>query len=156
MKTARLWHCKYRTVAQLAELTLLEGLDVATFPDASLEPLNGLTQLKYLRLLHLPRVTDLSPLTDLRELKVLRLATLPSWDASGKTTEVESLAPLAGLPALRHLELFGVHPRDRTLSALETCPSLASVRVSKYPAQEVERFAEATGPDNAFAPEPWF
>ena len=154
--TARLWHCKFRTVAPLGDLHLLEGLDVATFHDASLTPLERLTRLRYLRLVHLPEVSDLGPLGCLQNLEVLHLSTLPSWDASGKTTEIESLARLARMPALRHLELFGVHPPDRSLSALEPCVSLVSVRVSGYPLHEVERFRRATGLDNAFAPHPWF
>lgn len=41
--TARVWHCRYETLAPLESLTALEGLDIATYPDASLEPLAGLS-----------------------------------------------------------------------------------------------------------------
>ena len=70
--------------------------------------------------------------------------------------EVESLRPLAALPNLRHLELYGVRPGDGSLRALETCTALESVRVSKYEAGEVERFRNVSGASDASAPEPWF
>jgi hypothetical protein len=87
----------------------------------------------------------LAPLADLHRLKILSLSTLPSWDASGQVTEVRSFAPLGRLPALKHLGLFGVVPRGRSLKALERCPNLVSVCVSKFPKAEVKRFREATG-----------
>ena len=150
----RLWHCNYKTLAPLRALSNLRTLVVATYPDTDLEPVASVEGLKYLRLLHLPGVTDLEPLVHLQNLKTLRLATLPSWDSSGKTITVASLAPLAQLPALVHLELFGVRPADRSLCDLEGSSSLMSVRVSKYSKPEVERFYEATGWRDDFAPAP--
>lgn len=152
----RVWHCKYRSLAELARLRNVEGLVVATYPDATLEPLRHLRSLRYLRLLHLPKVSALDPLAEVVSLEVLSISTLPSWDASGKVTEVESLRPMARLPLLRHLELFGVRPPDRSLRELEVCPSLETLRVSKYPKPEVERFRRVRSVTNDFAPEPWF
>lgn len=150
----RVWHCNYQSLVPLSGYPNIKILVIATFPDDDLEPVAALTGLEYLRVLHLPGVTDLAPLERLQRLRTLRLATLPSWDSSGKVTTVESLAPLAGLPHLAHLELFGVRPADKSLRDLEGSPSLVSVRVSKYPKPEVRRLHEATGWADAFAPGP--
>ena len=156
LRTLRAWHCNYRTLEPVAHLTSLTGLVVATYPDASLELLGGLEELRYLFILHLPKIDSIEPIAHLNRLEVLRLHTLPDWDASGRTTQVESLDPLARLPHLRHVELFGVRPADRSLRSLERSPNLESVRVSKYPKAEVARFQETTGLSDRFAPEPWF
>lgn len=156
VETARIWHCKYQTLGPVAKLRNLRGLVIATYPDDELQLLSELNSIEYLSILHLPKVTDLAPLAALNQLQVLRLATLPSWDSSGKTTTVNSLAPLAQLQHLTSLELFGVMPLDQSLSALESCASLASVRVNRYPASEVERFRSVTGVADECAPEPWF
>lgn len=84
----------------------------------------------------------------------MRLQTQPGWDASGRTTVVSSLRPLARLPRLRRLELFGVQPADRPLGDLEAAPDLVSARFSQYPRAEVERWYAATGASDAFAPSP--
>jgi hypothetical protein len=87
-------------------------------------------------------------------LESLSLETLPSWDASGKVTEVESLDPIASLPSLKHVALFGVVPKTKSLAALERCPKLISARFSKYPKAERERFYEAKKVSDGHVPEP--
>ena len=156
VRTARIWHCKYRTLEPLSELIGLEGLIIATFPDPDLESLSTLKSLRYLRILHLPHVRHLDPLAGLDRLEVLTLETLPSWDASGKVTEVESLQPLTRLSALKHLQLFGVRTPQRSLAQLEDIPSLESVRLSKWPTAEVARFRSRTGIPDTPAPGAWF
>jgi hypothetical protein len=140
----RIWHCKYRTVRSVGEFRELQTLVIATFPDESLVFLTSLQRLRHLQIVHMPKVNDLSPLGELRNLESLSLETLPSWDASGKVTQVGSLEPLADLPGLKHLALFGVVPTTKSLSALERCPRLVSARFSKYPKAEVSRFYERT------------
>lgn len=150
----RVWHCKYGSLRELSSFPNLSTLVIATFPDADLEVLGTLSRLRDLSILHLPNITSLDPIRTLRDLEVLRLHTLPSWDSSGKKTVVESLAPVASLPRLRHLELFGVVPRDGSLRELEGHPSLQTARFHKYAKKEKERFYEVTGLDDSFAPEP--
>ena len=150
----RVWHCGYRTLRPVGELHQLRTLVIATFPDKSLSFLSELRSLRYLRILHLPKVTDLAPLTELQRLTSLSLSTLPSWDSSGRITEVESLDSIGTLAALEHLELFGVVGRTRSLAAIERCRSLASARFSKYPKEEVDRFYAATRVSDSHVPEP--
>jgi hypothetical protein len=152
--SAQVWHCKYDSLVALGDLQNLETLVVATYPDESLEPIGRLEKLRYLSLLHFPRVSDLSPLAGCAELVTVSLATLPSWDTSGKIIQVESLEPLARLPRLEHLELFGVCPPDRRLAPLLSAPSLASLRVSKYPEAESGDFYDRTGVSADFNPKP--
>lgn len=150
----RVWHCKYKSLEGLSDFVNLRTLVIATYPDADLAPLTGLSNLEYLSIMHLPKVSDLAPLSQLKKLNTIRLSTLPSWDSSGKQTTVRTLAPLAELPDLTHLELFGVLPEDGTLHDLENCRSLESIRVSKYPESEVVRFYRRTGLPDSFAPSP--
>ena len=150
----RIWHCKYNSLAALSKFTNVETLVIATYPDAGLEPLAGLLRLKYLSIMHLPKVSDLQPLSQLRRLRTARFSTLPSWDSSGKRTIVRSLEPLAGLPDLAHVELFGVLPEDGLLQPLERCLALESVRVSRYRKSEVSRFYSVTELRDSFAPSP--
>ncbi len=155
VETLRVWHCKYRTLAQLSKFTNLQGLEVASFPDDTLDSVGELHGLRYLRILHLRRVTQLTPLRNLRSLITLRLDTLPSWDASRKKTIVESLAPLAALEDLRHIELFGVVPADGSLRPLQAL-ALTTARFHLVPKAEVKRFYAATGVANAHSPPPNF
>jgi hypothetical protein len=149
---ARIWHCKYKSLAGLSAFASLEELTIATYPDASFDILGVLKRLRYLKVLHFPNVKTLSALVSLQRLEVLSLATSPSWDSSNKRLVVGSLAPLAELPALRHLELLGVVPKDQSLAQLESCLALASVRVSGYPTNESKRFYASTQIANAFNP----
>jgi hypothetical protein len=150
----RVWHCQYKSLASLSAFIHLKTLVIATYPDADLTPLIGLRRLEYLSIMHAPKVSDLGPLRHLKGLKTIRLSTLPSWDSSGKTTIVRSLAPLAELPSLSHVELFGVLPEDGTLHALENCPTLETVRVSRYRKSEISRFYRVTELQDSFAPSP--
>lgn len=153
--TIRIWHCGYRTLAPLAEFRNLEGAEIASFPDDSLEVLSELAKFRYLRILHLPKVKDLSPLGELGALEVLRLHTLPSWDAAGRRTEVTSLGPIATLKNLEAVELFGVVPADLSVSSLAGLPRLRSARLQGFP-HDLAKACRAIGVDDDFAPEPWF
>jgi hypothetical protein len=115
--------------------------------------LAALGDLQYLRILHLPRVTDLGPLERLQRLETLSLEMLPSWDSSGKLTVVDSLDPIGRLVRLKHLALFGVVPKNRSLAAVQRCRSLVSARFSKYPKGEVQRFYAETAVADDHVPE---
>jgi hypothetical protein len=139
----RIWHCKYRSLRDLALFKNVVDLEVATYPDDTFEPLEGLLRLERLRVLHLPKITDLTPLASLTQLRYLSLATLPSWDSSGKVTEVRGLEPVAALPVLAEVELFGVVPPSRRVDDLLRAPALREARVSRYANGESERMAAA-------------
>lgn len=157
VQSARIWNCKYKSLQGLEMLENLEILVIASFPEKSFEILATLGKLKYLSVLHLPKVTSLEPLRALKRLESLSLATSPAWDAKGQLTTVASLEPIACLPALQHLELFGVCPPTRSpLELLAGCAVLRSARFSKYEPEEVEAFYKATRASDAFNPEPVF
>jgi hypothetical protein len=141
--SARIWHCSYRSLAPVADLTGLTRLEIATYPDASLSALAGFVRLEELSILHLPNVTDLSPLQGLSRLRRLDLMTNPSWDSSGKVTTVDSLRPLTTLPLLEEVNLFGIVPADPVIDDLLECRALRRAKVSRYPPAEVERLRSA-------------
>jgi hypothetical protein len=148
------WFCQYRSLRLLGELSNLRVLVVAGYPDSNFASMASLQNLEYLSVLHFPGATDLAALVELRALRTLRLSSLPSWDASGKVLEVDSLAPIAELPLLEHLELFGVRPANASLRDLEGAPALRTVKVSRYPPAEVTRFQSSTRATNDSAPAP--
>jgi len=148
----RVWHCKYKTLQPIAEFHNLEELVVATFPDKTLRPIVSLRKLRYLRIVHMPKIASLHELSELEGLESLALETSPSWDASRRCTIVESLEPIAAITGLKHLELFGVCPPDKSLAALEKLKTLQSARFSQYPQTEVERFYRNTGVINEYIP----
>jgi len=154
IQSLRIGHCKYQSLRGLGGFPHLRVLDIASYPDTTLDPIGDLLELRYLRILHLPKVRSLAPLERLGELLTLALETLPSWDSSGRITEVETLEPIANLPRLRHLVLFGVRPMDQSLKPLQASKSLRSVRVQRYPRAEVARFYSETHWSDAHVPEP--
>lgn len=156
IRTLRIWHCKYKSLQALAEFGNLEELVIASFPDKSLEIIASLRKLRYLSILHMPKVSELEVLSRLPNIESLSLSTSPAWDSAGKCTIVDSLEPIAGLAALKNLELLGVCPVSKSLAALEQCKNLQSARFSQYPKEELERFYSATGVANLFNPEPSF
>ena len=149
VQSLTVWHCKFQTLEPLASFRNLTRLAIAGFPDESFEPISTLTNLRELSVLHFPRVRSLSPLKQLVQLVALSLESLPSWDTSRRQLVVESLSPLAELPSLAHLQLFGVVPPERSLAALEATSSLKSARFQGYPSAESERFYLAKGVKNA-------
>jgi len=102
------------------------------------------------------KVTELSALATLTNLESLSLATSPAWDAAGKSTTVDSLAPISELKLLSHIELFGIRRQDFSLAELERCHNLKTARFSQYSKEEVERFYQVTNTRNQFIPKPSF
>jgi hypothetical protein len=156
VRSARVWHCKYKSLVPLGALCNLEELVIATFPDESFEFLGKLSELRFLQIVHMPKICDISPLSRLQRLTALSLSTLPNWDASRKTTTIQSLDPLSHLSQLTYLELLGVCPPDKSLVPLEKCKHLQTARVSQYPLDEMARFFSATEVINEFNPRPLF
>jgi len=132
-ESAWIWHCGFRSLSGLGQLTNLRKLEVCGYPDASLEPLRALNRLQHLSMMHLPAVTSLAPLSCLVALRRLTLAALPAHDLASTPVEVESLAPLSSLPALEEVNLFGVRPADQSLQVLWGIPTLRRVRLVDYP-----------------------
>ena len=154
--SAKVWYCKYKSLLPLSQMRNLEELVIAGFPDDSFEFLGRLEKLRVLHILHMPKIGNIAPLAKLMQLKSVSLATLPSWDASKKITTIQSLEPLAAIPELAYLELFGVCPPDKSLVPLERCRYLQTARISNYPMVEIDRFFSETKIINKFNPEPSF
>ncbi|MES2016655.1 MAG: hypothetical protein V4484_09175 [Pseudomonadota bacterium] len=154
--SAKVWHCKYKSLLPLAQMRNLEELVIASFPDASFEFLGTLAKLRVLHVMHMPKICDIGALAKLSQLTSISLATLPSWDASSKTTTIQSLEPLAEIPELAYLELLGICPPDKSLAPLGRCKHLQTARISHYPMVEIDRFFSETKVINKFNPEPSF
>jgi Leucine-rich repeat (LRR) protein len=153
VKSMTIWHCKYLSFSQISKCTNLEQLNIVTLPENDFEFLSKCCNLKFLSITHLPNITCLDALAGLTELETLSLSTLPSWDSSGKKTTVHSLEPLANLPKLKFVELFGVVPELVSLESLGTLQNLESVRFSKYPKKVVNQFYKLYGVSDNWAPE---
>ena len=154
IESLSVWHCKYQTLEPLHAFHALRSLKIATFPNETFEFLTGLSNLQWLSVVHLPKVSNLESLAGVSSLRFLELQTLPSWDSSSKRTVVRSLAPLLRLRNLEHISLLGVVPEDRSLTPLEGCTGLKSARFHGYPRKEIERFFTASAVANASMPLP--
>lgn len=141
----RVWHCGYRTLRPVGDLVSLRHLVIATFPDESFDLLSPLENLESLRVLHFPKTKSLAPLASLRKLKSISLESLPSWDASSKRLTVDSLNPLAQLPELESIQLFGVVTSNKSLGELEASQSLRFASFHGYSKAEIARFFQASG-----------
>jgi hypothetical protein len=137
--SARIWHCSYKSLEPISKLTNLRNLVIASYPDSTLEFISTLENLEVLEILHLPNINSLAPLSRLKKLTCLSLSTLPSWDASRKTTSVDTLEPITMLPLLEKLSLLGVVPISRTTDMLLNCKTLKHIRISQYPKSEQEK-----------------
>jgi len=155
VRSACIWFCRYRSLRALAAYSHLRELKIGGLPDDSLEAIGALRELRYLCIVDLPGIRSLEPLRGLGQLETLSLATLPEWQGKRRQV-VESLEPIAALPALEHLELLGVCPPDLSLAPLEFCPNLVSARFAHYPPREVDRFELVTQLPGDFAPLPQF
>jgi hypothetical protein len=141
--SARILSCRYRTLAPLRAFTNLRTLEIHEYPDRSLAPLSTMARLERLTIRHMPELEELAGIEGLVSLRYLYLATRPSWDASGRVTVVRTLAPIAELPNLTTLRLFGVRPQDKRVDDLLRIPTLVDASISKYPRREIERLDAA-------------
>jgi hypothetical protein len=135
---ARILACRYTSYEGLRQMTNLVSLEVIDWLAADLEALRGLHRLEQLKITHLPKITSVEPLAGLVSLRRLILETIPSWDSSGKVTEVDSLAPLRGLP-LEEVNMFGVRPASKSVDDLLEISTLRKARLSKFAAKEIKR-----------------
>lgn len=143
--SAKVWYCKFRSLAPISQFKNLKTLVIAGFPDSTLDPISSIVGLEYLQIVHMPKITSLDGLSGLKNLQSLSLSTLPSWDSSGKRTIVDSLHPIAALKKLKYMELYGICPANSTLVDLEDCASLVSASFSKYPTGVADQFIEKMG-----------
>lgn len=143
---ARVLACCYEQWAALGQLTNLISLEVIDWHARDFEALRPLRHLEQLKVTHLPKVTNLDALADLISLRRLILETIPSWDSSGKVTQVDSLEPLKRLP-LEEVQMFGVRPASKSVDDLLAIPILRQARLSKFAAKEIKRI-KAVLPDD--------
>jgi hypothetical protein len=135
---ARILACRFENWDALGEMSNLVSLEVIDWYAETLDALRPLRQLEQLKITHLPKITSLAPLSELVSLRRLILETIPSWDSSGKVTQVESLRPLCALP-LEEVNMFGVRPASRAVDELLEIATLRKARLSKFAAKEIER-----------------
>jgi hypothetical protein len=141
----RVMHVRYASLEPLSGFPNLRELSIIALPGPDLEFLRACPQLQYLRICHMPQVASLEPLEALERLVTLSLTVAPSAAPSRRWHRVASLSPIARLPALRHLDLLGVVPPERSLRPLEACPGLVTALFQGYPRSEEDRFHAKTG-----------
>jgi hypothetical protein len=139
-------HCGEAGLARFGGLTNLSALSLFAFKAASLDGVQALPALEYLRVEHAPKIESLAPLGGCGRLRWLWLSTPAGWDASRKTIKAESLAPLSRLASLEHLTLMGIEPRDASLwplARLTRLKQLGFSHVFTVPMAEYARLAAA-------------
>ena len=116
------WRCRTTSLAPLSKLSGLESLELDD--PLMISGIERLTSLTCLVLRHFRRVKSLAPLSALSNLRAISMSTIPSWDASRRCLEVDSLEPLRKLVNLESLRLMGIKPLDRRLDPLHDLTNL--------------------------------
>jgi hypothetical protein len=157
-----LFSCRMEVVADRPDIMSARALEMTAVRDTDIAFLRGnpnlrvlylveaqtlqgiaaLPQIRELVLLHIPKVRSLEPLAALRDLEVLTISTPPSWDASRRCIEVDSLDPLKKLAGLIALSLTGVRPLHGGLRPLRELKGLRRLEVSHVYDFGLEDYAE--------------
>ena len=127
------------SLAPLRALRRLQALELDDPP--TLSGLDSLSDLKCLVLRHFRRIRSLSLVEPLSRLRVLSMSTIPSWDASRRCLEVDSLEPCSRLSGLESLCLMGVRPLKGRLEPLQRLVSLKYLHISHVYQFELEDYA---------------
>jgi hypothetical protein len=123
----------------LAAVPWIESL---TLDDpATLDGLEALQQIRKLTVDYFPKIRDLSPIGALGQLTTLLLTTPPSYDASRKCFEVESLDPLGRLGHLVELTMRGVIPLSGRLEPLHGLRQLRQLEITHVSCFTLEDYA---------------
>lgn len=129
-------------IASLAPLRALAHLAALELDDPpTLAGLDQLVDLKCLVLRHFRRIKSLEPVGTLSGLRAISMSTIPSWDASRRCLEVESLEPLSELADLESLCLIGVKPLDGRLDPLQRLTNLKYLHLSHEFQFQLEDYA---------------
>ena len=129
-------------ITSLAPLSKLSGLESLELDDPpTISGIDRLTSLKCFVLRHFRRVKSLAPLSALSNLRAISMSTIPSWDASRRCLEVDSLEPLRKLINLESLRLMGIKPLDRRLDPLHELTNLKYLHVSHEFQFQLEDYA---------------
>ena len=129
-------------ITSLAPLCKLSGLESLELDDPpTIAGIEGLISLKCLVLRHFRRITNLAPLSSLSNLRAVSMSTIPSWDASRRCLEIDSLEPLRKLINLESLRLMGIKPLDRRLDPLHDLTNLKYLHISHEFQFQLEDYA---------------
>ena len=129
-------------ITSLAPLSKLSGLEFLELDDPpTIAGIEGLISLKCLVLRHFRRITNLAPLSCLSNLRAVSMSTIPSWDASRRCLEIDSLEPLRKLINLESLRLMGIKPLDRRLDPLHDLTNLKYLDISHEFQFQLEDYA---------------
>jgi len=129
-------------ITSLAPLSRLSGLESLELDDPpTISGMERLPSLKCLVLRHFRRVKSLAPLSALSNLRAISMSTIPSWDASRRCLEVDSLEPLRKLINLESLSLMGIEPLDRRLDPLHDLTNLKYLHISHEFQFQLEDYA---------------
>ncbi|HXH50101.1 MAG TPA: hypothetical protein VNM47_12225 [Terriglobia bacterium] len=127
------------SLAPLRHLPKLQAISLADPP--VLHGLEGLKNLRCLTMRHFRRINSLSAVAALPELRALSVSTIPSWDASRRCLQVESLEPLGKAVALESLALMGIWPQDARLEVLHGLANLRFLHISHVYGFSLEQYA---------------
>ena len=129
-------------ITSLAPLSKLSGLESLELDDPpTIAGIEGSISLKCLVLRHFRRITNLAPLSSLSNLRAVSMSTIPSWDASRRCLEIDSLEPLRKLINLESLRLMGIKPLDRRLDPLHDLTNLKYLHISHEFQFQLEDYA---------------
>ncbi len=127
----KIWYSSINDWEILSKFQNLVSLEIAGYDSDSLEPISKLIGLKTLRLLHFPKLQDISKITCNINIENLSLESLPSYDASNKYLEIDSLKPVSSLSKMMKFKMYGVKTKDSSLEFLVKCTKLIDIEIGK-------------------------
>jgi hypothetical protein len=124
-----IWHCRFRSLSGLGRLRSLRKLEVAGYPDASLALLCALGGAS---VDGPPAGSDLPGAAEQPDYS----SAAQAGRASGLGPSIQAgrgrvVGPLDALPNLEEVNLFGVHPADRSVAVLWRIPTLRRARLAE-------------------------
>jgi hypothetical protein len=132
----RVWYCGVRSFEFLKRFPKLRVLFVAGWSDSDLSALAYLTELRRLKIVHLPKVTSLTTLPVLPRLEEVSLSILASEDP--KLRPIESWDPLCRLPSLKMAYLHGLQPARGGILSFAKAPKLRTLWIDDiYPLRDL-------------------
>lgn len=128
-------------VRELARTGAPNALILSDFQEPDFESLKVLADLEVLKVNHAPRLRRLDGLAPLKKLREFVLSTPPGWDGTGRSIEVESLAPLEAVPSLEKLILMGVRPADLDVAPIARMKHLKELDIGFAPGFTLAQYA---------------
>jgi hypothetical protein len=117
------------------------AVTIFEYPFDSLAPMAPLAGIEVLKIQDSGALRSLDGAGAIYGVKQLVVGTPPTWDGTGRRTEVDSFRPLQALSSLERLLLLGVRPKDLDLTPIMQMTHLREVDIGGVPEFTIVHYA---------------